>query len=728
VKEVREIFEKYAVSDNPVTMEHIRILGGANYFSGGPVVHLRVNLNEFDEVFTNEIPGFFKKLAMTLPTLIEHHCSEGVRGGFFMRVQAGTLLGHVIEHVAIELQTLAGMDVSYGKTRSTIKQGVYNIVFRFSDEYAGLYAAKASVNLINAILTDKEFPLMDVIEQLIFIREKHSLGPTTRAIVEEAEIRKIPWQRLDEYNLIQIGTGIYQKRIRSTLTPQTSMLAVETSQDRALTNMMLADAGLPVPQTFLIESAKNVEDFVRNHPGKYYIRPRFRKTSYSLAVIIDENSVVNEKLASFTIENEQLMVQASISGQIIRLLVIGDQCCAAAKIELPYITGDGIKSVKQLIAELNKEPGRLTGDKGVLSYVTADEETDLVLRSINLTYDSVPEKERKIKLKISPNPNNGSHSENVTSIIHHDYRALAVKAIHITGLDVGTVNIITEDITESPYMTNAFITEIYAAPNFRMYIKPASGNPEPVVPLFVDHVLRLNDKFHIPLFSITGSFGKTTLTRIIYKGLCIMGFKTGLSNSDGLFLSGMKIKEAEVIDPHFVHLILKDPHTEAAVLETPVESIMNYGLGYNLADYGVVLNVHEKHLNEIDIRRIDDLAYVKSVVAEEVREDGYAILNADEPLIQEMQKRVTSKIAWFSKNPDNPFTKKLISSNATLAISQKSNIVIYKNGLMSNNITFDQNPEITNTEGEFFESVVAAVLLLDLIGFDLNKTDQLFEG
>lgn len=727
MKEVREVVEKYVVSDGPVTLEHFRILGGANYFSGGPVVHLRVNLNDFDEVFTNDIPGFYEKLAMTIPTLIEHHCSEGVRGGFFMRVQAGTLLGHVIEHVAIELQTLAGMDVSYGKTRSTNKHGVYNIIFRFFDEYAGLYAGKAAVNLINTILAGDEFPLMDVIEKLILIREKHSLGPTTQAIVKEVEKRRIPWQRLDEYNLIQIGTGTFQKRIRSTLTPQTSMLAVETSQDRALTNMMLADAGLPVPKIFFSESAEEVENFVKKHPGQYVIRPRYRKTSYGRAVIADEQSDIKEKLKLFILEKEQILVQEFLSGHIIRLLVVGNQCCAAAKIELPFVTGDGVKSIKQLIAELNTEPGRLQGDKGILSHVTSDQETNLVLSSLGLTYGSIPEKGRKINLKISPNPNNGSHSENVISLVHKDYRSLAVKAAHITGLDVGTINIITQDYTISPNETKAFITEIYAAPNFRMYISPAKGNPEPVVPFFVDHILSGNKKFHIPLISVTGTSGKTFFTRIIYNGLTAMGLQAGMSNSEGLFLSGAKIKEAEVQDPRYVHLLLKDPNTEIAVVETPVESIMNYGLGYQLADYGIVLNVGEQHLNEIDIRRTDDLAYVKSVIAEEVREDGYAILNADEPLVQEMQQRVTSKIAWFSGNPDNPFTKHLISSHAILAISNQSDIVIYKNGHERRKISLEKYPEMINNEGKIFESVVAAILLLDLIGFDLNNCEQLLQ-
>ncbi len=725
MKEVKEIVEQYQVTDHPLTLEHLRVLGGANYFSGGPVIHMRVNLNEYDEIFTNDISGFYEKLAMTLPTLIEHHCSEGVRGGFFIRVQAGTLLGHVIEHVAIELQALAGMNVSFGKTRSTLKQGVYNIVFRFSDEYAGLFAGKAAVNLINALLSENEFPLMDIIEQLIFIREKHSLGPTTQAIVDEVEKREIPWQRLDEYNLIQIGTGIYQRRIRSTLTPQTSMLAVETSQDRFLTNMILNDAGLPVPQTMLSNSAEEIERFIRLKPGKYFIKPRFRTSSFSQGVIVDQLSDIRSQLDLMVCDNQQFIVQPYLSGEIIRLLVIGNQCCAAARIDLPSIKGDGIKSIKQLISDLNKDPKRSAGDKGILSFITVDSETRLILQSLNLTLDSIPEIDRQIILKNSPNPNNGSFSENITDLIHKDYRSLAVKAVHVSGLDVATVNFKTKGISVSPYNTKAFITDLYSAPNFRMYIKPTAGETEPVVPIFVDHILRENEKFHIPLVSVTGSVGKTTFTKIIHKGLSSMGLKTGMSNSEGLFLSGQKIKDSEIIDPRFVHLLLKDPHTETAVIETPVESIMNFGLGYTLADFGVVLNVTEQHINEIDIRRNDDLAYVKSVVAEEVRKEGYAILNADDELIREMQNRINSAIAWFSKDPDSPFVQNLINSQSTIAIVRNNNIDILYKGTKTN-IKLSNITHLTDDKGALYDSVVAAILLLHLAGYDMNNVDQLF--
>ncbi len=733
MKEVAEITENYIVSEGPVRLEHIRTLGGANYFSGGPVIHMRVNLNNYNEVYTNQIENFYERLSSTLPTLIEHHCSEGVRGGFFFRVREGTLLGHVIEHVAIELQTLAGMDVSYGKTRSSLVQGVYNIVFRFFDEYAGMLAGKAAVNMINSILADKEFDVLDIIEKLIFIREKQLLGPGTQAIVNELDNRKISWLRLDEFNLIQIGTGKYQKRIRATLTPQTSLLAVENTQDRFLTGKMLSNATLPVPETLNTTSVVEIKQNILLHPGKYIIRPRFRKTSFSRAVAVKDIESLEEKISAFRIGNEELMLQPFTAGHIIRLLVIGDSCSAAVKIELPEITGDGKKTISSLINELNSNPKRTPGDKGSLSLVQSDDETTLILKSLGLDYNSVPEAGKKIILKISPNPNNGSESENISDKVHAEYFSIALKAAHITGLDVAAVNFITPDFTLPPSETGAVLTEIFAAPNLRMYIYPSKGEPQNVVPAFVNHVLGENTMFDIPIISVTGSKGKTTCVKLIFFGLRFAGYEAGMSCSDGLFLEGKYTRKPETIYPFYVHLLLSDPYTTAAVLETPVENIMNYGLGYKSADFGIVLNIGENHLNEIDIKRKDDLAYAKSVVAEEVREDGYSVLNAEDEFSSDIQTRVRSKIAWFSSGKENEFSFKIIQTGAPfLTAGDNNTLLYYNNKILTCSFQIPIYPNLKDENGRILDSVLAGILVLLLMNIDkehiMNSLDSLFKN
>jgi len=721
VKEIIELFNNYKISTGPLTLEHLRILKGANYFSSGPVVHMRVNLNEYDEVFTNTISGFYERLAGTLPTLIEHHCSEGVRGGFFMRVQEGTLLGHVIEHVAIELQTLAGMDVSYGKTRSSLKQGVYNIIFRFFDEYAGLYAGKAALNLVNAVLNNDEFPLMNVIEQLIFIREKHQLGPATQAIVHELNLRNIPWMRLDDYNLIQIGTGIHQQRIRATLTPQTSMIAVEISQDRALTNMMLKDAGLPVSEIFNVNTAEEIKTFLSKSSGKYSVFSKNRNSDLNFSFPVDSEDSVELWKKLIWKEGEEYIMQPVQHGNILRLLVIGNNCCAVACITLPSITGNGTDNIKTLIQKLNQTPGRQKGDKGALSYIYADTETKCLLTSEGYDLHSVPENGKIIVLKSNPNPNNGSISENITSDIHPEYKALAVKASQITGFDVAAVNIITPDFSKPPSESGAFITEIHASPNFRMYIHPAIASPEPIIPIFVDHVVKNKKNMHIPLISITGSSGKTSCSKILFHCLKSMGMCISMSNSEGLFLSGKKQKEPELVDPKYVQLILRDTEAEIAIAETPVENILHFGLGYQAADFGIVLNIDNTHLNEIDIKRTDDLAYAKSVVAEEVRADGYAILNADEPLIAEMQERIGSRTAWISMHPDAKQTQKLVLQKSTILIFDGNQLHFHHQGIHQSTPAMANIVKTITDKQPLVESVLAALLTLMLMGIGEQK-------
>lgn len=712
------ILNNQKLSEGPLKLVHLRILEGANYFSGGPVVHLKVDLGDYDEVFTNDIPDFFEQLKIIVPSLIEHHCSEGVRGGFFTRVLNGTLLGHVIEHVAIELQSLAGMDVSYGKTRSSLQQGVYNIVFRFLDEYAGLYAAKASFSLVNSILTKQSVDLSRTIHELELIRESRLLGPSTQAIVYEIEKREIPWLRLDEYNLIQIGTGSFQQRIRATLTPSTSLIAIETSQDRVLMAKMLADAGLPVPLFFVSDDVHELSDFILKTPGKFFLRPRHRSIPFSKTLCVENEDELIKATALIQSDREELMLQQSAHGKIFRLLVINGQCVGVAQIELPCIIGDGMQTIAQLMEKVNQEPDRRMGDKGKLSFVLADPETDLLLKLKNFDYQEILPEGYILTLKISPNPNNGSRSENVTDIVHVDYKNLAVRSVRVTGLDVAVVNMISEDLTVPFCKTNAVITDIQAAPNFRMYVSPSNGTPQAVEVPFVDFLLKEMRYTHAPLISVTGSYGKTSCSDIIFRCLKGMGLRAGKATSDGLFLNEIQVRESGVDGNDPIRIMLRDPDTDVCIAETPVENILRFGLAYDKADYGIVLNISDNHLPENDISRMDDLAYAKSVVAESVREDGYAVLNADEPLILEMMSRIDSKTAFFSVNQSKSISD-LIEDGHPVLIYQNGLCVFWVGKKKLSEFDLSEKSSILNPSKQVpYESVMAAILVLLLHGAD----------
>ena len=494
-------YSAYSLSEGPLKVQRTQIIHGANYFSAGPIIKIRLDLGPFHEIFTNTIDGFPDKLKQTLPSLMQHHCSVGKEGGFFLRVYEGTLLGHVIEHVAIELQTLAGMDVCYGKTRSTLEPGVYNIIFRFFDEVAGLYAGKAAVNLVNALLKNESIDCDEIVRNLTDIREKRLLGASMQAIVSECEKRNIPWQRIDAYNLVQLGTGKFHKMIRATITSDTNFISVETADNNYLTSLILKDSGIPVLQTLKTE-------------------------------IIE---------------------------------------CDTAK--------------------------------------------------------------------------------------------------HL-----------------------------------------------------VDMLFPNNTRYRVPVFSVTGSAGKTIAVSLLNHCLTNEGYSTGVLTSDGIFISGKNIIRSRSVDSANVSLILSDPGIDCAILETSKESILRDGLGYKFADYGIVLNIHDEHLGTDDIKFIEDLAYAKSVVAEEIYEDGFTILNADYKLVMEMSKRLYSKLVLFSAKPGNPEIQLHVSKGGLAVNITDESIFILRNNTKEKVIELKDVPLTFEGKAEFvFEDILAVVATLAAHGLSAVK-------
>lgn len=647
-----EDYEQYALIEGPLKVEKIKILHGANYFSAGPVVLIRLDLADYNEVFTNQIPGFYEALKKHIPSLYDHYCSEGKPGGFFMRVKDGTLLGHVIEHVAIELQTLAGMDVAYGKTRSTLKKGLYNIIFRFFDEKVGIFAGKAAINLINSILLNQSYSIEKVIVSLIYIREQRLLGPSTQAIVDEAQERNIPFQRLDSYNLVQLGTGKYQEKIRATLTSNTNFIGVETADNKYLTTLMLRDAGIPVLPTIKGATAEDALNFYTKKNTPITIKPLSGYLGKGLSTNLSSKEAINKAFKEAIEFDEQVLIQPFCQGKSYRLLVIDYKFVAATELTPPFVIADGKQSIKQLIEEENKKDEREIGDKGKLSMIPIDDITEKLLEKKGLSYETIPDKGEKIVLKHSGNPRLGGFSKDVTGQVHPFNIFIAERAARAIELNVAGIDVITGDISQ-PIEDSGAVLEVNAAPDFRMHIHPASGQPRPVAKKLVDMLFPPGEKYRVPVFSVTGTAGKTMFAFLLDHTLRKEGYNTGLTTSDGLFIAGNKIMKKDATYPEFVSLLFKDPGIDCAVLETSREGILRSGLGYKFADFGIVLNLYDDHVGADDIKYIEDLAYAKSVVAEEVYEDGYTVLNADNPLVLEMKERLYSKAVLFSKCSKN---------------------------------------------------------------------------
>jgi len=726
---VKEDQPQCPLVDGPLKALGIKVLQGPNYFSGGPVIALRLDLGAFDEVFTADIPGFGERLRTLLPSLESHHCSVGQPGGFLLRVTRGTLLGHVTEHVAIELQTLAGMDVGYGKTRSTATQGVYNVIFRFLDEEVGLYTARAALNLVNAVVQERPFAVQPVLDDLVRIREDRLLGPSTRAVVDRAEARGIPWYRLDRYNLVQLGTGQYQKRIRATVTSDTSLLAVETAANKYLTNRMLADAGVPVPPTVLAADAADVEAFRQKREGPLVVKPCTGHLGLGITLGPSTAEAVEEAVARALGFDDTVIAQPLVAGESYRLLVIDGRFVAAARLVPPRVTGDGQQTVDQLVALLNSDPERGVGDKSKLSRVELDEETMRLLELNGLSTASVLPVGQSLSLKVSGNLRLGGESHDVTDQVHPMNRMLAERAARTLGLDVAGVDVVAPTLEASILDNGGVVIEVGAAPDFRPHLSPLSGQPRDVAEPFLSMLFPEGRHSRVPVIAVTGTDGKTTTLDLLHHCLSSTGYRVGRATSRGLMVGDEVLIKGEMTGFESAAMTLRDPTIECALLEVPVETILDRGLGYRFADISVVLNLRDEGLLYDEAAIMEDIAYAHSVVAEQVYEDGYTVLNADDDLILEMRERLHCTPVLFSRNPENPALVELAAGGGRVVTVEEGQLVVIDRGERVELAEVGSIPLLSGEGGEVrLNSVLAAAAVLFCFGAALDRITETLQS
>jgi len=730
MQEDLEKYVKYPVDEGPLKLIKIQALHGANYFSAEQVIYLRISLGIYDEVYTNAIEGFYEKLKNKLPSLYDHFCSIGEPGGFFKRVKDGTLLGHVIEHVSIEMQTLAGMDVGYGKTRSTLEQGTYNVIFRFFDEIAGIYAGKAALNLINAFVQNKDFDVNEIVSNLVDIREKRLLGPSTQAIVQEVEKRKIPYLRLDAYNLVQLGTGKFHKSVRATITSDTSFIAVETAGNKYLTNLMLKDAGVPVLQTVVCKSIDEVMAFKYAINKPIVIKPSGGyQGKYLTTNLTSDDEIIEAYKLSVTYE-EDVLAQEYFKGASYRLLIIDYKFVAATLLTPPFITGNGVDSIQVLIDKLNQNPERQIGDKGKLSKVEIDDTTLHLLSKFNYSLQTILKSGEELFLKYSGNLRLGGSATDVTDIVHPFNKFLAERAAEVIGLNVAGIDVLSPDISQSMLDNNAVILEVNAAPDFRMHLNPTYNKPQNVAKELVNMLFPYNAKTRVPIFSVTGTAGKTITAFLLNYCLKNEGYNVGLTTTEGLFITNKRLMLGDMTYPESVALVLKDPKIDCAILETSLEGIIRRGLGYKFADYGIVLNVLEDHIGNDDVEFIDDVAYAKSVVAEEVFTSGYSVLNADNEYVVEMMERLYSKPALFSiKKKENKIIQKHILDGGLAVTIEDEMIKVYYKNQSYDLLSLSKIPLLFNGKALFLcDTVLSVVASLTAFGLHPDKIGKYLAG
>ena len=695
---------------NPLVIEEIHAINGAGYYSAGPVIIMQLNLGDWDEVYTNTIDGFFEKLHQTIPALHKHHCSEGEEGLFFTRVKDGTLLGHVAEHIALELQNLAGMNVGFGKTRSTDRKGVYNIIFRFINEPAGNYAARASVDIINRILTKKEINIDQYVGDLTWLRQKYAMDQATQAIIDEAHQRNIPVIQLDSFRLIQLGTGKYQKRIKGSVTSDTTWLAGENSRDPYLNLLMLANAGITVPRTIKTEHLDDALLFWKSIHKPVTIKASVKNNSTCIFPAINNSGILEDAFTLCKSQSNEVIVNEQIPGLAYRLLVINHKFVAATLLESPELIGNGKDNIAVLIQKLNEEQERKNLSDSSLKALQPDDKMLELLSFYRYTLDDIPEEGIRVPLDHNTYTAGIALSTDVTGIVHPVNRYIAERAAEVINLPVAGVDIICPDISKPIEENQGAVVNVEMDPDLQMYMNPWKGQPRDIATPFLKSVFPEKSTTRIPVFSVTGSAGKSVCTYLINFMLEKDGYKTGLSNSDGIFIDGRRIIREDMANYDAAKLILKDSGVDCAVFETPAESIMSHGLGYDFADVGIVLNVHPQHLNINNIKTTENLAYAKSIVAEEVYRDGFSVLNADDPLVMEVKERLCSKLVLFTTDTENAEFRKHCLHGGMGAGIERNEIYIWTTGGKHRIAELNEIPLWANGKNDILlEPVLAAI-------------------
>lgn len=685
------------------------------------LIDMTLDLEEMEDLPSNKIPGFSDRLKAMFPTMYEHRCSEAVAGGFFMRVDEGTWMGHIIEHIALELQTLAGMDVGFGRTRSYGEHGVYSVVFAYMEENVGRYTAEAAVRICQALIDGKPYDLAEDIQTMRELREEARLGPSTGSIIEEAEKRGIPWIRLNKYSLCQLGYGANQKRIQATVTSETSNIGVELACDKEDTKYLLEQAEVEVPRGEIIRRESSLEDAIRYVRYPIVIKPVNGNHGRGITVNINnyEDALVAFREAQKV--STSVIVEKYIKGDDYRLLVINHKLVAAAKRTPAHVVGDGKQTIQQLIDQVNSDPRRGYGHEKVLTAITVNELTLSLIKAKGYTLDTVLAEGEIMQLKDTANLSTGGTAEDVTDIVHPANVFMAERISKIIDLDICGIDVSTTDISVPLSETGGAVLEVNAGPGFRMHLAPTTGLPRNVAAPVIDKLFPPGSTARIPIVAITGTNGKTTTTRLIAHMAKLKGFKVGYTTSDGVYIQNRLMVRGDCTGPASAEFVLKDPTVDFAVLECARGGLLRAGLGFKRCDIGIVTNVAADHLGLKGIHTIEQLADVKGVIPETVLPDGYAILNADDELVYNMRKKIESKLALFSLDENNIHIKSMMKRDGLCAIYENGYITICR-GEWKLRVIKAVNVPLTYGGRALFmiQNILPAVLTAHIKGFTIE--------
>ncbi|MHC4954125.1 MAG: cyanophycin synthetase [Planctomycetota bacterium] len=655
---------------------------GPNLYANFRVIRHVLDLGELEQWPTARLgEKFCGGLVDLLPGLAEHGCSYGEPGGFLRRLHEdeGTWLGHVLEHVALELQNVAGLPVTFGRTRSNGVPGQYDVVYEYGDEEVGLEAGRLGLVLLHSLLPDElrpegavpdDFDFAEERDGFIRYAQRRALGPSTASLVRAAEERDIPWLRLNRYSLVQFGHGRYGRRIQATITSETRHIAVEIASDKEETNQLLGDLGVPVPRQRLVYDAQEAIRAARRIGYPVVVKPLNANHGRGVSIGLEDDEQVEAAFAHARERGRTIIVESYISGVDHRMLVVDGKLIAVAKRVPGHIVGDGKKTIEALVDETNRDPRRGIGHEKVLTRLEFDHQAMRILGQRGYDRDTVPPEGEVVYLRSTGNLSTGGTATDVTDIVHPDNRDMAERAAKAIGLDIAGVDFLTTDISASYKGTGGAVCEVNAAPGFRMHVAPSEGTPRDVAGPVMDMLFPPGSPRRVPIASITGTNGKTTTSRMVAHICKMAGMTAGLSSTDGVYIDGRLTVEGDMTGPVSARMVLRDPSIDVAVLETARGGLLRRGMGYRRCNVGAVLNVDADHLGLRGVDTLEDMARVKRIVVEAAKDT--AVLNADDELCLKMADHAEADhLCYVTMTVAHPLVKEHIRSGGRAVVLEE---------------------------------------------------------
>lgn len=650
---------------------------GRNIYSHRPVIKMVINIGDLYHKETKEIEGFNENLLKLFPGLNKHYCSRGYEGGFVERLAEGTYIGHVTEHLILELQSLMGYEVYYGKTRLVSEPSVYYIIFEYVNEKCAVECGKAAVDIVSCLVDGKIPDTQQILNNIRKIVVEYELGPSTKAIVDEARKRGIPVTRVGNESLIQLGYGKYSRLVQASLTDAPNCISVDIASNKHLTKQILRDHMIPVPDGDVVDTEQSAVSLARSIGYPVALKPYDGNQGKGVALNLRSEDQVKEAFQEAMKHSKAVIIEKYIKGKDYRILVVGDKVSAVAERRPPCVVGDGMHTIKELVDMENDNPLRGDDHEKPLTKMKLDHVAKQMLGRSGLDEHYVPAANEVVNLRDNGNLSTGGTARDCTNEIHPYNCEIAIKAAKAIGLDIAGIDMTMEDISQPLSHTNGAVIEVNAAPGLRMHLYPTQGEAVNVAADIIDMMYPQGHPYSIPVVSITGTNGKTTTTRLVAHTLTLMGKTVGMTSTSGVYIGSQCILKGDNTGPISAKMVLSNKEVEVAVLETARGGIVRKGLGYDLADVGVITNLSEDHIGLDGLDTLEDLAYVKSLVIEAVKPNGCAVLNADDKMVKYLMKRAAGEVILFSKEHNNPLVLQHISAGGKAVIIKNSIIYVH---------------------------------------------------